>query len=467
MKKNLHIAFALFASLTMVNAQNLLTDGSIDRTSVHESGFDAGKPLTRIDYKDLYWNAITDESVVAGEITSWESVSIMSKTSVTESWQSQIRIQSTVDMSASKNYKFSYNINLKAIDGDGNVTTEAPTGNYVVIVQYNVGGGAWRNEAIAYADGKFETPVFAGRDGKFDVVFELPLGSYQGTITNMVLVETDEKPESNLVKTTAYGEVNLEPYFERVPDYTFMHDEWHQINDWLLMYAGDWGSADMQWDINVWENEATGAVAYEELTTSAATNTDIAGVQFQVMAPAEMCGLEEGEYYEIEMVFASEVAGGFLQNWDRPPLREFIPTAKEYYTYSEVKQCVDEGIFQFDTYEYVSGVAMSFGANGLIPTRGAKFEILGINVYESTEEGERGELVYTTIEIADPVAEEAASVLVYGNEGKIIVAAEGAQVSVYTVAGAKVYEGSKSEIDMAAGVYVVVVDGVATKVIVK
>ena len=52
-------------------------------------------------------------------------------------------------------------------------------------------------------------------------------------------------------------------------------------------------------------------------------------------------------------------------------------------------------------------------------------------------------------------------------EGKIIVEAEGAQVSVYTVAGAKVYEGSKSEIDAAAGVYVVVVDGVATKVIVK
>ena len=115
-----------------------------------------------------------------------------------------------------------------------------------------------------------------------------------------------------------------------------------------------------------------------------------------------------------------------------------------------------------------SCIGMAIGANGLIPTRGAKFEILGMNVYESTEEGERGELVYTTIEgTPDPVAEEAASVLVYGNEGKIIVAAEGAQVSVYTVAGAKVYEGSKSEIDAAAGVYVVVVDGVATKVIVK
>ena len=466
MKKILLSAFALFASLTMVNAQNLLTDGSIDRTSVNGEG----ALQTCLAFSDWGWAAVTDEAVVSGEITSWESVSIMSKTGVTEKWHSQIRIQSTVDMVAAKNYKFSFNINLKAIDGDGNVTADAPTGEYVLIIQDNAGGGAWRNEAIAYADGKFETPVFAGKDGKFDVVFELPLGSYQGTITNMVLEESDEEvPEapSNLVDVTStYGEVNLDPYFENEPDYTFMHDGWHQINDWLLMYAGDWGSADMQWDINVWENESNGAVAYEELTTSAATNGDIAGIQFQIIAPAELCGLTEGEWYEIEMVFAAELNGGALKNW--ADLNEPVNKAETYLAFSQVKQCVGDGITQNETVGQVLGVGMAYGVNGLTPAKGTKIEILGMNVYASTEGGERGELVYTTIEGgSSPVAEEAASVLVYGNEGKIIVAAEGAQVSVYTVAGAKVYEGSKSIIDMAAGVYVVVVDGVATKVIVK
>ena len=105
MKKILLSAFALFASLTMVNAQNLLTDGSIDRTSVN----DRGALKTRIAFTDWGWAPVTDEAVVSGEITSWESVSIMSKTGVTEKWHSQIRIQSTVDMVAAKNYKFSFN----------------------------------------------------------------------------------------------------------------------------------------------------------------------------------------------------------------------------------------------------------------------------------------------------------------------------------------------------------------------
>ena len=194
-------------------------------------------------------------------------------------------------------------------------------------------------------------------------------------------------------RTTAYGEVDLDPYFENDPDYTFMHDGWHQINDWFLIYAGNWGSADMQWDINVWENESTGAVAYEELTTSTATNGDMLGIYFIVIAPAEMCGLVEGDWYQIEMVFATEVAGGALQNWSG--LNQTIPTAEEYYTYSEVRQCKANGISLEDT--EVLGVGMAFGANGLIPTRGAKFEILGMNVYASTEEGERGELVYSSI----------------------------------------------------------------------
>ena len=38
MRKILHIILTLFASLTMVSAQNLLTDGSIDRTSVNGEG---------------------------------------------------------------------------------------------------------------------------------------------------------------------------------------------------------------------------------------------------------------------------------------------------------------------------------------------------------------------------------------------------------------------------------------------
>jgi hypothetical protein len=66
-----------------------------------------------------------------------------------------------------------------------------------------------------------------------------------------------------------------------------------------------------------------------------------------------------------------------------------------------------------------------------------------------------------------PVAETSASTLVYGSTGKIKVEGESTKVSVYALDGTKVFEGVSNEIDAVAGVYVVVVDGVATKVIVK
>ncbi len=66
-----------------------------------------------------------------------------------------------------------------------------------------------------------------------------------------------------------------------------------------------------------------------------------------------------------------------------------------------------------------------------------------------------------------PVAETSASALVYGSTGKIKVEGESTKVSVYALDGTKVFEGVSNEIDAVAGVYVVVVDGVATKVIVK
>ena len=66
-----------------------------------------------------------------------------------------------------------------------------------------------------------------------------------------------------------------------------------------------------------------------------------------------------------------------------------------------------------------------------------------------------------------PVADTSASALVYGSTGKIKVEGESTKVSVYALDGTKVFEGVSNEIDAVAGVYVVVVDGVATKVIVK
>ena len=453
MKKILLSAFALFASLTMVNAQNLLTAENFS-TDLLES-------YTATDG----WAEVFNKSDITTS-TGWDAIVIGRTDANAGDWFNQWRIKpiESLVLTEGQNYKLTVTFNLGATEGN------------ILIKAMDKNAPAFEATG-AYANGGSISVIIAGSGKPFDVVCDLRLSAaYEGTAA-FVLEETDEQPvtpdpepepepESDLLhKTTAYGEVNLDPYFENDPDYTFMHDGWHVVNDWLLMYVGDWGSADMQWDVNVWENAETGAVAYEELATCAATNGDLAGVQLMLIAPAEQCGLVEGDWYQLEMVFATEVPGGALKNW--AGLNQTIPTAEEYYTFSEVKQCTGDGISQNDTVGQLLGVGMTFGANGLIPTRGAKFEILGINVYESTEEGERGELVYTTIEIADPVAEEAASVLVYGNEGKIIVAAEGAQVSVYTVAGAKVYEGSKSEIDMAAGVYVVVVDGVATKVIVK